>query len=441
MKNVKGGDIMFIDQANIYVKAGDGGNGMVAFRREKYVPDGGPAGGDGGNGGDVVFVVDEGLHTLMDFRYNRHFKADKGQNGMSKGMHGRAAEDLFIPVPPGTVIKNEDTGAVLADLTEEGQKFIAAKGGRGGRGNIRFATSRNPAPNISENGEPGVELNLTLELKLLADVGLVGFPSVGKSTFLSVVTAAKPKIAAYPFTTLSPNIGVVKLKDGRSFVIGDMPGIIEGAAEGVGLGLQFLRHIERTKVLLHVLDMSGIEGRDPFEDYQTIQEELRNHDSSILNKPQLIIANKMDMPDSIDHLALFKEQMAQIDEDYELFEVSTIKNQGIDEVLYRAIELVEEYEAQESEEQTPIEKDSHVVYKHEEKEEPFTITRDSDGVWILSGEEIERLFIMTNLDHEESMMRFSRQLRTMGVDEKLRERGAKDGDLVSLLDFTFEFVE
>jgi|SRR5690625_3521982 len=441
MKNVKGGDIMFIDQANIYVKAGDGGNGMVAFRREKYVPDGGPAGGDGGNGGDVVFVVDEGLHTLMDFRYNRHFKADKGQNGMSKGMHGRAAEDLFIPVPPGTVIKNEDTGAVLADLTEEGQKFIAAKGGRGGRGNIRFATSRNPAPNISENGEPGVELNLTLELKLLADVGLVGFPSVGKSTFLSVVTAAKPKIAAYPFTTLSPNIGVVKLKDGRSFVIGDMPGIIEGAAEGVGLGLQFLRHIERTKVLLHVLDMSGIEGRDPFEDYQTIQEELRNHDSSILNKPQLIIANKMDMPDSIDHLALFKEQMAQIDEDYELFEVSTIKNQGIDEVLYRTIELVEEYEAQESEEQTPIEKDSHVVYKHEEKEEPFTITRDSDGVWILSGEEIERLFIMTNLDHEESMMRFSRQLRTMGVDEKLRERGAKDGDLVSLLDFTFEFVE
>lgn len=441
MKNVKGGDIMFIDQANIYVKAGDGGNGMVAFRREKYVPDGGPAGGDGGNGGDVVFVVDEGLHTLMDFHYNRHFKADKGQNGMSKGMHGRAAEDLFIPVPPGTVIKNEDTGAVLADLTEEGQKFIAAKGGRGGRGNIRFATSRNPAPNISENGEPGVELNLTLELKLLADVGLVGFPSVGKSTFLSVVTAAKPKIAAYPFTTLSPNIGVVKLKDGRSFVIGDMPGIIEGAAEGVGLGLQFLRHIERTKVLLHVLDMSGIEGRDPFEDYQTIQEELRNHDSSILNKPQLIIANKMDMPDSIDHLALFKEQMAQIDEDYELFEVSTIKNQGIDEVLYRTIELVEEYEAQESEEQTPIEKDSHVVYKHEEKEEPFTITRDSDGVWILSGEEIERLFIMTNLDHEESMMRFSRQLRTMGVDEKLRERGAKDGDLVSLLDFTFEFVE
>lgn len=438
---MKGGDSMFVDQANIYIKAGDGGNGMVAFRREKYVPDGGPAGGDGGNGGDVVFVVDEGLHTLMDFRYNRHFKADKGQNGMSKGMHGRAAEDLFIPVPPGTVIKNEDTGAVLADLTEEGQKFIVAKGGRGGRGNSRFATSRNPAPNISENGEPGVELNLTLELKLLADVGLVGFPSVGKSTFLSVVTAAKPKIAAYPFTTLSPNIGVVELKDGRSFVIGDMPGIIEGAAEGVGLGLQFLRHIERTKVLLHVLDMSGVEGRDPFEDYQTIQAELRDHDPNILNKPQLIIANKMDMPDAEDHLTFFKEQMAELNGDYELFEVSTIKNQGIDPVLYRTIELVEDYETLEMEEETPIEMDSHVVYTHEEKEEPFKITRDPDGVWVLSGEEIERLFIMTNLDHEESMMRFSRQLRTMGVDEKLRERGAKDGDLVSLLDFTFEFVE
>lgn len=432
---------MFIDQANIYVKAGDGGNGMVAFRREKYVPDGGPAGGDGGNGGDVVFVVDEGLHTLMDFRYNRHFKADKGENGMSKGMHGRAAEDLFIPVPPGTIIKNEDTDTVLADLTEEGQQFIVAKGGRGGRGNTRFATSRNPAPNISENGEPGVELNLVLELKLLADVGLVGFPSVGKSTFLSVVTAAKPKIAAYPFTTLTPNIGVVELKDGRSFVIGDMPGIIEGAAEGVGLGLQFLRHIERTKVLLHVLDMSGIEGRDPFEDYQTIQEELRNHDPNILNKPQLIIANKMDMPDSEENLALFKEQMAETDEDYELFEVSTIKNEGIDQVLYRTVELIEEYEEAELEEETPIEVDSHVVYTHEEKEEPFTITRDSEGVWILSGEEIERLFIMTNLEHEESIMRFSRQLRRMGVDEKLRERGAKDGDLVSLLDFTFEFVE
>ena len=432
---------MFIDQAKIYVKSGDGGDGMVAFRREKYVPDGGPAGGDGGRGGNIVFVVDEGMHTLMDFRYNRHFKADKGENGMSKGMYGRAADDLVIPVPPGTIIKNGETGGVLADLTEEGQEIIIAQGGRGGRGNSRFATPRNPAPNISENGEPGVEFNLVLELKLLADVGLLGFPSVGKSTFLSVVTAAKPKIAAYPFTTLTPNIGVVELKDGRTFVLGDMPGIIEGAAEGVGLGLQFLRHIERTKVLLHLLDMSGVEGRDPFEDYVTIQEELESHDSTILNKPQIIIANKMDMPDSEENLKLFKEQMENIGEEYELFEVSTIQKQGIDKVLYRTIELLEEYEDMDVTDDMADELDTHVLYTHEDKEEPFRINRDSDGVWVLSGDEIEKLFIMTNLDQEEAMMRFSRQLRHMGVDEKLRERGAKDGDLVALLDFTFEFVE
>ena len=432
---------MFIDQAKIYVKSGDGGDGMVAFRREKYVPDGGPAGGDGGRGGNIVFVVDEGMHTLMDFRYNRHFKADKGENGMSKGMYGRAADDLIIPVPPGTIIKNEETGGVLADLTEEGQEFIVAQGGRGGRGNSRFATPRNPAPNISENGEPGVELNLILELKLLADVGLLGYPSVGKSTFLSVVTAAKPKIASYPFTTLTPNIGVVELRDGRTFVLGDMPGIIEGAAEGVGLGLQFLSHIERTKVLLHLLDMSGIEGRDPFEDYVTIQEELASHDAAILNKPQIIIANKMDMPDSEENLKLFKEKMEDIDEEYELFEMSTIQKQGIDKVLYRTIELLEEYENTHVTDDMADELDTHVLYTHEDKDEPFRINRDSDGVWVLSGDEIEKLFLMTNIDQEEAMMRFSRQLRHMGVDEKLRERGAKDGDLVALLDFTFEFVE
>lgn len=439
MTVLEGGALMFIDQAKIQVKAGDGGNGMVAFRREKFVPDGGPAGGDGGKGGDVVFVVDEGMHTLMDFRYNRHFKADKGENGMSKGMHGRGATDLEVPVPPGTIIIDENTGNTLADLTEANQRFVVAKGGRGGRGNKRFATPRNPAPNIAENGEPGEELDILLELKLLADVGLLGFPSVGKSTLLSVVTAAKPKIASYPFTTLSPNMGVVALDDGRSFVIGDMPGIIEGASAGVGLGLQFLRHIERTKVLLHVLDMSGIEGRDPFEDYVTIQTELENHDPALLNKPQLILANKMDMPDSAENLKEFKEQMAEIKEEYELFEVSTIRNEGLDKVLYRTVELLEAYE--EIPETEAIDPDTHVVYTHEEAAEPFVITRDSEGVWILSGAEIEKLFIMTNLEHDESLMRFSRQLRHMGVDEALRQRGAKDGDLVSLLDFTFEFVE
>lgn len=429
---------MFIDQAKIYVKGGDGGDGMVAFRREKYVPDGGPAGGDGGKGGDIVFVVDEGLHTLMDFRYNRHFKADQGEKGMSKGMHGRGAEDLVIPVPPGTMIKNEDTDQVLADLTEDGQEVIVAKGGRGGRGNIRFASSRNPAPSISENGEPGEEINLVLELKLLADVGLVGFPSAGKSTFLSVVTAAKPKIAAYPFTTLTPNIGVVGLEDGQSFVIGDMPGIIEGAAEGVGLGLQFLRHIERTKVLLHVLDMSGLEGRDPFEDYQTIKQELESYDMNLLNRPHLIIANKMDMPDSAENLKAFKEKMAADNEEIELYEISALRREGLTPVLYRTAELLEAYEEIEEE---PAEMDTHVTYTLEEEEPPFILTRDPDGVWVLSGDEIERLFKMTNLEHDEAIMRFSRQLRAMGVDDALRERGAKDGDLVALLDFTFEFVE
>ncbi len=435
---LKGGDYMFIDQANIYIKAGDGGDGIVAFRREKYVPDGGPAGGDGGKGGDVVFQVDEGLHTLMDFRYNRHFKAEKGENGMSKGKHGRAAEDLVVPVPPGTVIKNEDTDQVIADLTEDGQKIVVAHGGRGGRGNSRFASARNPAPNISENGEPGDDFNLILELKLLADVGLVGFPSAGKSTFLSAVTAAKPKIAAYPFTTITPNIGVVALEDGRSFVIGDMPGIIEGAAEGVGLGLQFLRHIERTKVLLHILDMSGLEGRDPFEDYQTIQEELEDHDPKLLKKPQLVIANKMDMPDSAAHLEAFKEKMAELNADYELYEISALQREGLKAVLYRAVELLEDYEEIEEE---PTEVDTHVTYTHEEEKPPFVLARDPDGVWVLSGEEIERVFKMTNLDQQEAIMRFSRQLRAMGVDDALRERGAKDGDLVAILDFVFEFVE
>lgn len=430
---------MFIDQAKIEVKAGDGGDGIVAFRREKYVPDGGPAGGDGGKGGDIIFKVDEGLLTLMDFRYNRHFKANKGENGMSKGMHGRGAEDLVVSVPPGTLVYNEATGDLLADLTEAGQEYIVAKGGRGGRGNSRFASSRNPAPSIAENGEPGEELTLILELKLLADVGLLGFPSVGKSTFLSVVTAAKPKIASYPFTTITPNMGVVALDDGRSFVIGDMPGIIEGAAAGVGLGLQFLRHIERTKVLLHLLDMSGMEGRDPFEDYLTIQQELANYDPQLLNKPQLILANKMDMPAAAENLVTFKEQMDALGEEYELYEISAIRQQGLKEVLYRTIELVENYE--EVAEEEVVDEDAHVVFRHEEEKEPFIITRDSQGVWILSGEEIERLFLMSNFDHNEEIMRFARQLRHMGVDEALRERGAKDGDLVAIQDFTFEFIE
>ncbi|MFL6517331.1 MAG: GTPase ObgE, partial [Bacillus sp. (in: firmicutes)] len=287
---------MFVDQTKIYVKAGDGGNGMVAFRKEKYIPKGGPAGGDGGKGANVIFEVNEGLRTLMDFRYQRHFKAPRGEHGMSKNMHGAHAKDMIVKVPPGTVVIDEKTKEVIADLVENGQRAIIAKGGRGGRGNSRFATPANPAPELSENGEPGQEREVILELKLLADVGLVGFPSVGKSTLLSVVSSAKPKIAEYHFTTIVPNLGMVETADNRSFVMADLPGLIEGASEGVGLGHQFLRHIERTRVIVHVIDMAAIEGRDPFEDFLTINRELSEYNLRLTERPQIIVANKMDMP-------------------------------------------------------------------------------------------------------------------------------------------------
>ena len=293
---------MFVDQVKIQVKAGKGGDGAVAFRREKYVPNGGPAGGDGGKGGSVVLKVDEGLRTLMDFRFHRIFKAQPGQNGMIKGMYGRGAKDLYIDVPQGTTVTDAETGEILGDLIDASQELVVAKGGRGGRGNIHFASAKNPAPEIAENGEPGVERTIQLELKVLADVGLVGFPSVGKSTLLSVVTSAKPKIADYHFTTLVPNLGMVRLDDGRDFVMADLPGLIEGASQGVGLGIQFLRHVERTRVILHLIDMSGVEGRDPFDDYKKINAELATYDPLLLERPQIVVASKMDMPDSSDNL-------------------------------------------------------------------------------------------------------------------------------------------
>src|SRR6478672_12030098 len=309
---------MFIDQVKVYVKGGDGGNGMVAFRREKYVPMGGPAGGDGGNGADVIFEVEEGLRTLMDFRYQRHFKAPRGEHGMSKNMHGRNSKDMIVKVPPGTVVMDELTKEVIADLVEHGQRAVIARGGRGGRGNSRFATPTNPAPELSENGEPGQEREVVLELKLLADVGLVGFPSVGKSTLLSVVSSAKPKIADYHFTTLVPNLGMVETEDGRSFVMADLPGLIEGASEGVGLGHQFLRHIERTRVIVHVIDMSGLESRDPYEDYVTINKELQEYNLRLTERPQIIVASKMDMPEADANLDEFKKKL---NEEYPVFPI------------------------------------------------------------------------------------------------------------------------
>jgi GTPase len=426
---------MFVDQVKVFVKAGDGGNGLVAYRREKYIPLGGPAGGDGGNGGDVIFKVDEGLNTLMDFRYQRHFKAKRGENGMSKGQHGKNSEPLILPVPPGTLVRDEDTGEVIADLTKHEQEAVIAKGGRGGRGNSRFATPRNPAPDFAENGEPGVERNLQIELKLIADVGLVGFPSVGKSTFISVVSAAKPKIADYHFTTLAPNLGVVETQDQRSFVLADLPGLIEGAHEGIGLGHQFLRHVERTRVIVHVIDMASTEGRDPYDDYVTINEELKKYNEDLTTRPQIIIANKMDIPEAEENLVVFKEK---IPADIDVFPISAITRDGLQDVLYAIADKLDEIPKTEK----PVEEQTErVVYRFEESEKPFEITRDPDGAFVLYGEPIEKLFKMTDFNRDEAARRFSRQMRAMGVDEALRKRGAKDGDIIRLLELEFEFID
>lgn len=426
---------MFVDQVRVYVKAGDGGNGLVAYRREKYIPLGGPAGGDGGNGADVVFEVDEGLNTLMDFRYNRQFKGKRGENGMSKNQHGRNADPLVIPVPPGTTVTDEDTKEIIADLTTHGQRAIIVHGGRGGRGNSRFASPRNPAPDFAENGEPGEERNIQVELKLIADVGLVGFPSVGKSTFISVVSAAKPKIADYHFTTLAPNLGVVDTEDHRSFVMADLPGLIEGAHAGVGLGHQFLRHVERTRLIVHVIDMASMEGRDPYDDYVKINNELREYDPSILRRPQIIAANKMDMPGANENLIEFKEKLK---EDIPVYEVSALTREGLREILFAIADKLEEIPKVTKEVE---ETNKEVVYRYQKEEAPFQISRDDDGAFVLSGGKIEKLFKMTDFARDEAVQRFSRQLRTMGVDDALRKRGAKDGDTIRLLDFEFEFIE
>lgn len=434
---------MFLDEVKIFVRSGDGGNGLVAFRREKYVPKGGPAGGDGGRGANVVFIVDEGLRTFMDYRYQKKFVAPNGENGMSKGMHGRKSKDLYLKVPPGTVIRDTDTGEVLADLVEHEQEVIVARGGRGGRGNCRFATPSNPAPEIAENGEPGEERNLTLELKLMADVGLVGFPSVGKSTLLSITSKAKPKIADYHFTTLAPNLGVVETKDHRSFVMADLPGLIEGASQGVGLGHQFLRHIERTKVIVHVIDMSATDGRDPYEDYKVINAELGEYNMRLLERPQIVVANKMDIPAASENLVEFKKRLAEDGEDVDIVEISAFTRNNIDNLLYKISDILDNtdpnmlYELDTEEESM----ENRVIYKHKPKDETFKITRDDTGAYVVSGPGIERAFLMTDFNRDASVRRFAQQMRSMGVDDALRERGCKNGDTVKILKGEFEFVE
>ncbi|WP_125703245.1 GTPase ObgE [Lacticaseibacillus daqingensis] len=429
---------MFVDQVTVEVQAGKGGDGMVAFRHEKFVPFGGPAGGDGGKGGSIIFYVDAGLRTLMDFRYQRHFKAKAGGNGQGKQMYGRGAEDVRLAVPAGTTVFDADTHEEVGDLTHPGEELVVARGGRGGRGNVHFVSPKNTAPEIAENGEPGQHRFVTLELKVLADVGLVGFPSVGKSTLLSVVTKAKPKIAAYQFTTLVPNLGMVQLADGTDFVMADLPGLIEGASNGVGLGFQFLRHVERTRVILHLVEMDPDNGRDPLEDYHQIRTELESYDPTILSRPQLVVATKMDMPGAQERFAAFKAAvLAEGVAEADLYAISSITHTGVQQLMQDTAKALASAPVF-----TPKSKalDS-ATYTFAPKPEEVQVTRDADGTFILGGAKVERLFKMANLDHDDGAIRFARQLRSLGVDDALREAGAETGDLVAIDDFTFEFVE
>lgn len=424
---------MFVDEVEIRVEAGNGGDGCTAFRREKFVEMGGPFGGNGGHGADIIFKVDQGLHTLLDLRYQKILKGKKGENGRGKNQNGKGAEPLIVKVPQGTVVTDLETGLIIADLSKKDQEEIIAKGGRGGRGNTAFKTQTNTAPDYSENGEEGERKNLKVEVKLLADIGLVGLPSVGKSTIISVISKSKPKIAAYHFTTLSPNLGVTKATDGRSFVVADLPGLIEGASKGEGLGDKFLRHIERTKVIAHVIDMSGSEMRDPYEDYLLINKELEEFNPKLLSKPQIIIANKMDLPNAKENLEEFKKKVKD-----EIFEISAATNSGLQKVVDRLADLLDSIPNNPLYEDNQIE--SHILYKFK-KEEPYTITRDSDGTWVISGKEIERIFKMTKFNSEEAIYRFAKKLRRLGIDAKLESLGAEVGDQVRILDFYFDYKD
>ncbi len=421
---------MFVDEVTLKVIAGKGGDGCTAFRREKYIPYGGPYGGNGGHGADIIFKVDEGLHTLLDLRYQKEIKGKKGENGKGKNQHGKGADPLIIKVPQGTIVTDLDTGLILADLKHKDDKALIAKGGRGGRGNTAFKTQTNTAPNFSENGEPGEERTIKVELKLLADVGLVGLPSVGKSTIISKVSKSKPKIAAYHFTTLKPNLGVVRASNGKTFVMADLPGLIEGASKGEGLGDRFLRHIERTRVILHVIDMAGSEGRDPYEDYLLINRELEDFNKKLLTKPMVIIANKMDIAGAEENLVKFKEKV----KDKKIFEVTALTSNGLTKVVDYLSDLLDTIKEENLYEDDAFE--SHVLYKFKE-EKPFTIEKEGE-VFVIKGEKVEKLFKMTKFT-DEGIKRFSNKLRKMGIDEELEKMGVVDGDMVKILDFHFEY--
>ena len=422
---------MFVDEVIVEVSAGRGGDGCMAFRREKYIAMGGPFGGNGGKGGDIIFKADEGLRTLIDLRYQKHVKGNPGMNGEGKGKNGKNAVDTVVKVPVGTTVRDSETGMIIGDLTKNGEEIIVSYGGRGGRGNITLATRSNPCPSYSERGEPGENRKIKVELRMLADVGLVGLPSVGKSTILSMITNANPKIASYHFTTLSPNLGVVSMKD-YSYTVADLPGLIEGASEGLGLGHKFLKHIERTKIIAHVIDMSGIEGRDPYDDYITIREELEKFSKKLLNKPEIIIANKMDLEEAKKNLEEFKKKVK-----LPVFEISAINNEGLDKVIEELKVLVMNTEDEILFE--PEMQESHVLYKFK-KEKPFTIVKDNK-VFVIKGEQVEKLFMMTNFNTEEALIRFSHKLRRMGIDDELERMGIQEGDIVRILDYEFEYTK
>ena len=422
---------MFVDRARIYIKAGDGGDGAISFHREKYISKGGPDGGDGGKGGDVIFVVDEGLRTLQDFRYKTRYRAEDGQNGGSSNCSGRSGEDLIIKVPPGTLVKDEQTGRILADLVKPGKKVVIAKGGKGGAGNQHFATPRRQVPSFAKPGEPGEELWVILELKLLADVGLIGFPNVGKSTFLSMVTAAQPKIANYHFTTINPNLGVVNIDAENAFVMADIPGLIEGAHQGVGLGHEFLKHIERTKLLIHVVDISGSEGRDPVQDFEVINEELKKYNPVLCERPQIIAANKMDVTGAEENLEKFRKVIEP--RGYKIFPVSAASNKGLKELIYYAAQKLKELP------DTVLvnDQDNEVVYTAVE-EEPFNI-RKENGVFVVEGSWVQRLVRSVNFDNYESLQYFQRAIRRKGIVDALESMGINEGDTVRMYDLEFEY--
>ena len=424
---------MFTDYAKITIKSGNGGDGAVTFRREKYVAAGGPDGGDGGRGGSIYFRVDPNANTLIDFRYTKKFKAQSGENGSGGHKYGKSGEDLYINVPIGTIIKDAETGKVVADLSKEGQEELVLKGGRGGKGNSHFATATRQVPRFAQAGEDGEEKEVILELKLLADVGLLGFPNVGKSTFLSVVTDAKPKIANYHFTTIEPNLGVVKLQNGDSFVIADIPGIIEGASEGVGLGIQFLRHVERTRLLLHVIDISGIEGRDPVQDFYTINEELKSYSEKLSTRKQIIVANKIDVMQDETGLKELEELAKK--EGLELFKISGVTGQGVPELLNRVSEVLKTLPKEEI-----VESEERVVYTLDDDKDEFTVRKEGD-TFVIEGKAINRLMGRINIDDNESMYYFQKNLKSLGIEDELKKQGIQEGDFVKILNWTFEWYE